>query len=114
MFIKPAVFTVPTIASGATLSSMITIPIPRNQIQLEIPTMASGTDVYIQASNDGSTFRRVYHGPTISVSNPAALFVNSAVTNCHVDLGVLSNEYIKIELSTAMTATSAQFKILIS
>ena len=114
MFTKPVIFTVPTIASGATLSSAITIPLSRNHLHLEIPTMASGTDVYIQGSSNGSTFRRLYHGPTISSANPAAVYLNSAVTNCMVDLDSVACEYIKIELSTAMTATSAQFKILIA
>jgi hypothetical protein len=104
-----------TIASGSTASSGIDLGYGWNHIGVMIPSMASGTDVYFKVSDslDG-TYRRVYHHPTISNSNPAAMFVNSAVTNCYVHLEFVNAQYVKVELSTAMTATSAQFKIICS
>jgi len=108
-----AIFSV-TIASGVTLSSAITIPICGNHWQIEIPTMTSGTDIYIKGSSDGTTFRRIYHRPTLATSAVTALLIGSAATNCMVDLDILNYPYVKIELSTAMTATSAAFKVIVS
>ena len=108
-----AVYSV-TIASGVTLSSAMTTPICGNHWQLEIPSMTSGTDIYIKASSDGTTFRRIYHRPTLANSAPTPVLIGSAVSNCMVDLDVLNYPYVKIELSTAMTATSAAFKVVIS
>lgn len=113
MFTPHVPFSV-TIASGATLSSAITIPISRNHFHLEVPTMASGTDVYIQASIDGTNFRRVVYTPTLTNAAPGPIYLTSAITNCFVNIDILSPEYLKIELSTAMTATSAVFKVVIS
>ena len=107
------VFTV-SMASGATTSSSITLHHGWQMVHVEIPTMTSGTDVYFQGSANGTTFRRIYHAPTIANSNPHAVFVNSAVTNCMVDLDHRGYPYMKVELSTAMTATPATFKLMVS
>lgn len=106
-----AVYTV-SMASGVTLSSAITFGRAWTQVHIEIPTMTSGTDIYFKVSTDGVNFRRMYHAPTIANAAPGPFYVTSAVTNCIVDIDHRFDPYLKIELSTAMTATPATFKIL--
>lgn len=103
-----------TVASGVTLSSGIDLSRAYAKLSLEVPTMASGTDVYLQVSSDNSTFRRLYHAPVAGTTTPPALVIPSSVTNCIVPVSVAGVRYVKIELSTAMTATSAQFNLIAS
>lgn len=105
------VYTV-SMASGSTLSSAITFTRAWDSMLLEIPTMTSGTDVYLKGSTDGTTYRRIYHEPTIANAAPGAVYVTSAVTNCIVELTQGYYPYLKVELSTAMTATPATFKVI--
>ena len=101
------------VASGATLSSQIDIGCGYNHMMLEIPTMASGTDVRIQGSlHSGGTFRPIHHRPTNSNDVPVAVNVDSSITNCMLHLEFVNARYLKIELTTAMTATSAIFGIV--
>jgi hypothetical protein len=102
-----------TLASGVTLSSQIDLGRGWEHITVEIPTMASGTDVYFQgAGSDGGTYRRIHHRLTNSNDSPGAMNVDSSVTNCFVHLEFVNTKYLKIELSTAMTATSAIFGVV--
>ena len=101
------------IASGATLSNQADLGRGWGRISLEIPTMASGTDLFIQAANSTSgTFRRYHHRLTSALDTPAAMNVNSSITNCLLPLEFVNAQYLKVELSTAMTATSASFNFI--
>lgn len=53
-----SVFTA-TMASAGTVTSSLDLARSWKKVHLEVPTMASGADIYIQASSDNSTFRRV-------------------------------------------------------
>lgn len=109
-FGEPKIYTV-SMASDATLSSQIPIGAAYQNFALVIPTMTSGTDVYIQgATTDGGTFRRIYYKATGSA--PVACHVGSAVSQAFVNLNANLPGYVKIELSTAMTATPATFNIV--
>ncbi len=100
------------IASLVTLSSALDLSKSYRLASIVIPTMTSGTDVYIQGSDTlAGTYRRIYQMGATSVAT--AVFVASTVTKCVVGLPI-GCQFVKIELSTAMTATSAQFQILIS
>ncbi len=46
------------VAGGQTVSSAVSTDLSRHVIGLEIPTIDTAS-IYIQASNDGQTFRRV-------------------------------------------------------
>jgi hypothetical protein len=97
------------IASNVTLSSAYTLPPGLDFFGIQIPTMASGTDVYLQGSLDGTTFYRVRWsaaGTGVGTTTPAQVFVNSSVTQALVPLNPPAVKQVKIELSTAMTATS--------
>lgn len=105
-----SVFTV-NCASNITLTSAIDLGRAWNKVFLEIPTMTSGTNIYIKAADSATgTFRNVYD--RVVSSTAAALIVNipSSVTNCLVDLPS-GLQHVKVELTTAMTATSVNFKV---
>ncbi len=98
------------LASGATLSSALDIGRAWGNVYLEVPTMTSGCDVYLQASDSATgTFRRVYTKVnSATVANP--WYVLSSITQCFVDMPA-GFQHIKIEITTAMTATSVNFKV---
>ena len=105
-------FTV-TMPSGGTLTSSIDLARGWDSISLEIPSMASGTDIYIQGCRTpGATFRRHHHRPTISNSTPGPYFVNSSITNCFIHLENVNMKFLAIEHTTAMTATEAVYNIV--
>jgi hypothetical protein len=104
-----SVFTV-NCASNTTLTSALNLGTGWQNVYLEIPTMTSGCDVYLKAADaaDG-TFRRVYTKVnSATVANP--WYVLSSITNCLVDMPA-GLQHVKVELSTAMTATSVNFKV---
>jgi len=100
-----------SMASGATLSTAISLPGAFTKMMVEIHTMASGTDVYFQGSHDGVTYRRMWHDTTITNTSPGPFYLASSATNCHVDINHLTTPFVKVELSTAMTATTACFRL---
>lgn len=102
------------IASNVTLSSAYTLPPGLDFFGIQIPTMTSGTDVYLQGSLDGTTFYRMRWGAKgtgTGTSTPAQQFVNSSITQALVPFDPPSVLQVKIELSTAMTATSCNIAI---
>ena len=103
------------IESGATLSTAIDLGQGWDHITVEIPTMASGTDIFFQAANQNDgTFRRFHHRITNGNDTPGPMSIDSSITNCFVPLEFVQYRYLKIELSTAMTATSATFHLVCS
>jgi hypothetical protein len=101
-------------ASGDTLSSEIPLKGAFSRVALRIPTMTSGCDVYLQAAGvSGGTYERVY-ATAVGDSTPAAVFVDSSVTNAIVPFGAPPSKWLKIELSTAMTATTVNFEVIVS
>jgi hypothetical protein len=106
---RRSVFTV-NCASGATLTSALDLGSAWQNVYLEVPTMTSGCDIYVKASaTDDGTFRRVYTKVnSATVANP--WYVLSSITQCLVDMPA-GLRHIKIELTTAMTATSVDFNV---
>jgi hypothetical protein len=102
-----------SIASNVTLSSGIDLSRGWKNVYLEIPTMTSATDLYLQASSDNSTFRRVFVRANTATAQATALLIKSSVTQCLVDIPA-GLRYVKVELSTAMTASTATFKLICS
>lgn len=101
------------IASNVTLSSGVDLGRSWRNVYLEIPTMTSGTDVLLKASADNSTFRRVYTRANSATAQANVFTVKSSVTQAIVDIPA-GLRYIAVELSTAMTAASASFKVICS
>lgn len=104
-----------TLASSVTASSAIDLQKSYARISVAIPTMTSGTDVYLQgASTLAGTYRRINHPPNSVSSVVGPQFVSSSVTQAIVPFQHVNTRFIKIELSTAMTAAAATFDVVIS
>jgi hypothetical protein len=101
-----------SMASGVSVTSGVDMGHSWHQVWAKIPTMASGSDVYFLGSEDGVTYKRVFHSPTISNAAPGARYVTSAITNCYVPLPDNHMRYIQFQLSTATSDTPYTFKVL--
>lgn len=109
--IKP--FTI-TLASGITASSALDLGGGYNRVMVGIPTMTSGTDICIQASDsENGTFRRIYMEPKVDSSAPVVFQVASSITNCFVPVNIAA-QFLKIEFTTACEDSGHSFKILCS
>lgn len=98
-----------TVASGATLSSAYVMgSVPFKKVYIEVPTMTSGTDIYIQGSSNGSTFRRVQeYGPV--VKSFSASIASMATLTGSIDLEEgLVNPYLFIPSMTTGTSILIQ------
>lgn len=98
-----------TIATGASLSAAIDIGGAYLYVSLEIPASgaaaafpaAGGSPVWIQASSDNVTYRRIYEVYTNSVAS--AFQIQSSVCNAIVPLNLFNLRYAKIEISGTVT-----------
>lgn len=102
-----------SMASGETLTAEVEFPVAFDRVLVGIPTMASATNVLFKvAAVAGGTYRQLYHEPVAATTTPPAVSISSAVTQAYVPLSIMGARFLKVELSTAMTATSAQFDIV--
>lgn len=77
---------------------------------IEIPTMTSATDIYIQGSSDNSTFRRIYFAT--EDASPVVMTFPSSVTNgIYAVVGALPR-YVRTEYSSANTAAVPTIKFI--
>ena len=110
------VHAVPTMTSGSTLTSEVDLGDHYSQAYLEVPTMTSATDIYIQASRTtGGTFRRVIPGAgirTFTVATAQAFIIGSAVSQHFVEIPA-GFRFVKVEHSTACTATAHNYNIVV-
>ena len=106
---------VATMPSGATiLTSYFDLKRSYQNVYLEVPTFASGADVYIQGSSDGTKFRRIYQDPvnSSSVQNNPWNVKSAASQGFHrVPPGF---RYYRPEISTALTDTVTVWKMVCS
>lgn len=99
-------------ASNTTLTSALNLGGSYRSYALVMPSLTSGTDVRIQVSGtESGTYRRLYHAPTAATAAPTVVNIPSSVTNCAVNLPYLA-QYVKIEFTTATTASSHQFSVI--
>jgi len=100
------------VASGVTLTSSFDLGRGFRRVYLEVPTMASGS-LYVQASSDDSTFRRVMidNGNTSTVQQ--TFVVDSSVTARMVPIPA-GFRYYKIENTSGATDTTTTFNIICS
>lgn len=82
--------------------------------QLGIPTMASSADLFLQASADNSTFRRVRYGFVSGLTAPTTIVIGSSLSNCFVDVPNMHHRYVKVEFNSAITAVSGTFEIVVA
>jgi hypothetical protein len=103
-------------SSGSTLTSHADLGGAWDHVQVHVPTMTSATDIYIQTAYDsGSVYGRHLGGAprTFSVTSSDSIIIGSSVSQMAVDIPN-PGQYIKIEFSTATTATSQAFVFVCS
>ena len=102
-----------TMSSFSTSTSGYDLGRAWKSCYLEVPSMTSNTELYIQGSGDNSTFRRTYHPAVNSSTAEANVFaVASSVTNSIIPIPN-GFRYVKVEAS-AVVSFSAEFKIICS
>lgn len=102
-----------TMTSGATLTSLVDLGGGWATVYLGIPTMPSGTDLYIRAGINSlatSGFRVMHPPVNTSAAQIHTFSIASSVTQRAVSIPN-GFEHIFIEYSTATTATSSTFYI---
>tara|TARA_R110000796_G_scaffold187266_1_gene304167 strand:- start:1008 stop:1361 length:354 start_codon:yes stop_codon:yes gene_type:complete len=113
MAYKRAMTYVTTMACGVTSTSEVDLEQAFDQILVGIPTMTSGCDVLIKVAGfSGDTYRNLYHEPKVDSTTPTKVQINSSVTQAYVPFRVGGCQFVKVELSTAMTATAVEFDIV--
>lgn len=101
-------------ASAATSSTAVDLgEKPYNLLTVEIPTMTSAGDLYIQGSIDGTTYRRC-RASSSGVVGAIAAYVLSSITQCMVAFPEFHCRYVKIETSTATVDNAFSFNIILS
>lgn len=102
-----------TMTSGATLTSLVDLAGGWATVYLGVPTMPSGTDIYIKAGINSLATNgfRVMHPPVNSSAAQIHTFVIGSATSQRVVSIPNGFEHLFIEYSTATTATSSTFYI---
>lgn len=107
----PLIHTINPPAAAATFSSSIDIGGSYSYYSVEIPTMTSATDIYIQGSStDGGTFRRVYF--SAATSTPVVMRFPSSVTNGIFPVIGPLPRYIRTEYTSANTGAGNAIKLI--
>ena len=101
-----------TMNSGLTLTSAVDLGGGYNGYMIGVPTMTSGTDIRVKCSQtEDGTYRPLYITPNAGSATPIVFNIPSSVTNCFVPVENTAR-YIKIEFTTATTASSHIFEII--
>lgn len=104
-----------SMASGATSTTAIDLQHSWSRIHLVIPTMTSGGDIYLLASDSlTGTYRRVFHDSNTNSAVVGAHYFTSVVTNCIIPLHNVQLQYLKVELTTAAADQGFTFKFICS
>lgn len=102
-----------TMASGGTLTSAYDLGRMWQSVWLAVPSMTSNSQVQIQGSHDGTTFRRVMHPPINSSTVGVNVFaISSAATNSIVPIPN-GFQYLKVE-TTATVDSGCEFVVICS
>ena len=102
-----------TMAAAGTLTPSIDLGRTWEEITLEVPSMASASDFFIQGSISGTTgtFRRIMHPiPNTSSIQANDVDIGSAVTNRMIPIPS-QFQYLQLEASTA-NAAALTFNII--
>lgn len=100
-----------TMASGTFLASF-DVGGGYRQYMIKLPSMASGGDVRFNVSHDeGVSYRRLYHSPTVASATPAVVNIPSSISNAIVAVPALG-QYFQVVNTSAATATSYEFHII--
>ncbi len=99
-----------TMSTGATVATF-NVGGSFNRYFLMIPSMASNGDVRLNVSPDDSTYKALYHAPTVATATPTLFNIASSISNCVIEVPALS-QYFQVAITTATTATAYQFTVI--
>lgn len=97
-----------SLPTGASVSNSIDLGANYGFVWIEVPTMTAKTDastpIYVQASSDGTTFRRLASVETNTIAvGVNDFFVASSVSNRFVNCPSVGFRYLKMEVSGTVT-----------
>lgn len=112
--VMPVIYDV-TIASFATSSSGIALERSWPYQFLKVPSMTSNTEIYVNASDDGTTYRPIYHPMGNAVAPTGNRFLVNSAIGSNGGMVPIPNgfRYVKVEVSAIVSFTAA-FKIVCS
>ncbi len=101
------------ITSGATLSSAVNLSQGWDEVSLQIPSFASGDDIYLQAATtESGTYARVTFPPINSATAATNDFEIASGLGARI-IPIPSNyQFIKVELNSGQTDTTSSFNII--
>lgn len=104
-----------TFSNPATSCSSIDLQRGWKTMFLKVPTMTSNTEIYVNGSDDNSTFRPIYHPQQNSASPVGNRFIVNSAIGSNGGMVPIPNgfRYIKVETS-AICSFAAGFKIICS
>jgi hypothetical protein len=109
--IGPVKVFIKTMASNATVASF-NVGGSYSYYQVGIPSMASGGDVRFGVStNEGTSYRTLYHAPTVATAAPTVVNIPSSVSNAMIGVPPLG-QHFQITVTTAATATAYEFSVI--
>jgi hypothetical protein len=80
--------------------------------QVVIPSMASGGDVRFGVSSDeGTTYRTLYHAPAVATAAPTVVNIPSSVSNAVIGVPPLG-QHFQVYLTSATTSSSYIFSVI--
>lgn len=80
--------------------------------QVVIPSMASGGDVrFMVSSDEGTTYRTLYHAPTVATAAPTVVNIPSSVSNAVIGVPPLG-QHFQVYLTSATTSSSYIFSVI--
>lgn len=99
-----------SVSSGVTLSSSYDLGRAFTRVYLEVPTMAS-SDIFIQASTDNVTFRRVMLEKVNTTTAHVTFSIASAISQRMVPIPA-GFRYYKVETSSGTTDVVTTYNLI--
>lgn len=100
-----------SIASGSTVATF-NVGGGYRAYMVHLPSMASGGDVRFNVSCDeGSTFKALYHAPTVATAAPTVVNIPSSVSNAIIGVPPLG-QHFQVAVTTAATAVAYEFHVI--
>lgn len=103
-----------TLTTGSTSTSALDIGGGYGEIMLGLPSFATNfsTRILVSGYEDG-TFRNLYNAPGNTATAATIYTIASGISNCFIPVPVRS-QFLKIEVTTATSDTSATFEVICS
>jgi hypothetical protein len=109
--VSPVKVFVKTMSSGATVATF-NVGGGYRSYMVRLPSMPSGGDVRFNVSYDeGTTFKTLYHSPTVATAAPTVVNIASSISNAIVGIPPLG-QHFQVAVTTAATATAYEFHII--